>query len=84
MGIARKRVTQQSCATTDGLGVFTVVDNSPFTSFADLQSAPTLTTLTNAEGSQNGSYPSICSVANMLQQAALPSIPLCCLTWTLP
>jgi hypothetical protein len=71
MGIARKRVTQQSCATTDGLGVFTVLDNSPFTSFADLQSAATLTTLTNAEGSQNfwllSFHLFFCGSNNMLQ-----------------
>ncbi|ELR25619.1 uncharacterized protein ACA1_073960, partial [Acanthamoeba castellanii str. Neff] len=51
MGIARKRVTQQSCVQLNGLGVFTVLDTSPFTSFASLLAATTLTTITNAEGS---------------------------------
>jgi hypothetical protein len=50
MGIARKRVTQQSCTAIDFLGVFTVLDNSPFTSFADLQAATTLTTITSNAG----------------------------------
>jgi hypothetical protein len=50
MGIARKRVTQQSCVQYNGLAVFTVLGTSPFTSFASLLSAPTLTTITNAEG----------------------------------
>jgi hypothetical protein len=71
MGIARKRVTQQSCATTDGLGVFTVLDNSPFTSFADLQSAATLTTLTNAEGSAT-IYSSVLPNLDVTVNAAIP------------
>ncbi len=52
MGIARKRVTQQSCVQYNGLAVFTMLGTSPFTSFASLLSAPTLTTITNAESAQ--------------------------------
>lgn len=71
MGIARKRVTQQSCATIDGLGVFTVLDNSPFTSFADLQAAPTLTTLTNAAGAATV-YSSVLPNLEVTVDAAIP------------
>jgi ABC-type nitrate/sulfonate/bicarbonate transport system substrate-binding protein len=71
MGIARKRVTQQSCATLDGLGLFTVLDNSPFTSFADLQAAPTLTTFTNAAGAATV-YSSV--LPNLVITAVNPAI----------
>ncbi len=46
LGIARKRVLQLSCEQTDGLGAFTVLDSSPFVSFADLRAAPSLFTIT--------------------------------------
>jgi hypothetical protein len=62
MGIARKRVTQQSCVQLNGLGVFTVLDTSPFTSFASLLAATTLTTITNAEGAPSASCPALPSV----------------------
>jgi hypothetical protein len=38
------------------LAPFTVLDTSPFTSFADLTTAPALTTITNDEGSRNATY----------------------------
>ncbi len=55
LGLARKRVLQLSCNQVDGLAAFTVLDNSSLTSFASIQSAPTLTTITNAQGPQNAS-----------------------------
>ncbi len=53
MGIARKRVLQLSCEQTDGLGAFTVLDSSPFVSFADLRAAPSLFSITQFQGFQN-------------------------------
>jgi hypothetical protein len=50
MGIARKRVFQESCIMLDRLGTFTVLDTSSFTDFASLASAPSLTTITNGQG----------------------------------
>lgn len=78
MGIARKRVTQQSCVQLNGLAVFTVLDTSPFTSFASLLSATTLTTITNAEGAPPSLLfcPPFVVWLTSATQAALPPTPL--------